>query len=57
MVTSYFFTFPFMTTFKYSVTDTYTKNTTIFDTLGQAKQFIAQSICGGQFISGISLVK
>jgi len=57
MVTSYFFTFPFMTTFKYSAYDSYTKQTHIFDTLGQAKQFIANSICGGQFISGISLVK
>lgn len=46
-----------MTPFKYSVTDTYTKKTTIFDTLGHAKQFIANSVCGGQFISGISLVK
>jgi len=46
-----------MTTFKYSVTDTYTEQTTIFDTLGQAKQFIFNSVCGGQFISGINLVK
>lgn len=53
----HYFFIPFMKKFKYSAYDSYTKQTHIFDTLGQAKQFIANSICGGQFISGLSLVK